>query len=134
MSYRRDSTEEAARRKARHARDDASPRLRDRVPRLEALHFEISVSREGVAVEAARHVKRFVVGQAPALFVLDCTDQSCRDGGHDLTERVLGQLAANQERFEAEDSCRGRSGDRECGRVVRVTAFATYARAERGTR
>lgn len=134
MYRRRDFGDVAARRQARRERDAASARLRDRVPGLRALHFEIQVSQGGEEIQTARHVKRFVVAQAPASFVLDCTDPSCRGGGHDLTERVLAELDAGRERFESQDPCRGRSSDRECGRVLRVTAIASYARAGAGGR
>jgi hypothetical protein len=118
--------EAAARRKARHDRDDASPRLLERVPRLQTLHFEITVSRRGAALRAERHVKRFVVAQAPARFIVTCTDPECRDGGHDVTERVLRALAAVRERFEIEGLCAGSVDDGVCGRSVRITAHATY--------
>ena len=134
MDYRRDSTDAAARRKARRERDDASPRLHERVPKLEALHFEISVSLDGADLNAVRHVKRFMVGQVPASFVIDCTDPACREGGHNLTELVLERLAAGRERFEAEAVCAGRAGERACGRVLHVTAVASYSRSQGGTR
>lgn len=132
MAYRRDQLESATRRKARHERDDASPRLLARVPRLQSLYFEIEASERGATVRAARHVKRFVVDHAPALFVIHCTDPECADGEHDLTERILKQLAAGKEKFGTEDPCKGRSG--ACTRIVRVTAVATYAPAARGAK
>lgn len=126
MYQRRSSMEAAARRKASHERDDASPRLLERVPRLRALHFEIAVSREGAAIRAERHVKRFVVAQAPARFVVACTDPECRNGGHDVTDRVLRALTAVRERFEIDGLCAGIVDERVCGRSVRITAHATY--------
>jgi len=134
MDYRRDSTDAAARRKARRERDDASPRLSDSVPRLQALHFEVSVTLDGADLNAARHVKRFMVAQAPASFVIDCTDPACREGGHDLTQVVLAQLAAARERFETEAVCSGKSGDKPCGRLLHVIAIASYHRASGGAR
>ena len=134
MYYRRDAADAAARRKAKRELSDASPRLLDRVPRLRTLQFEIIASREGVPIQATRHVKRFPVENAPALFQLDCTDPACRDGGHDLTELVLDRLARSSTTFQTEDPCAGKAGDRPCGRVLRVVATATYEAAAAATR
>jgi hypothetical protein len=132
MYQRRETSEAAARRKANRDRDDACPRLQTAVPRLQALHFEVTVVQDGVAIHAADHVKRFRVQDAPASFMLDCTDRTCRDGGHDLTAAVLAKLRAAKERFTVTDTCRGTAGPRTCGRTVQVVAIATYAPAERG--
>ena len=132
--YQRDGGEAAARRKARKERDDASPRLRAVVPAIVSLDLEIDVSRDGTVMQALRHVKRCPVEHAPAVFVIDCTDRECRDGGHDLTEEMLSQLRAGRERFHLEQRCPGRTSARDCGRVATVRAVATYARAPRRAR
>jgi hypothetical protein len=121
MFGRQRGAEIAARRKARRDREDGSARLRDEVPALSALHFEVS-SRHGRAQLAeTRHLKRFVVDQAPALFEMPCTDKACKDGGHDLTREVLKALRAAAERFEVEDDCRA-----GCGRTLQVVGVAAY--------
>jgi hypothetical protein len=134
MAYRRSTNEAAALRKARRDRELASPRLRDSVPRLRTLHFEVTVQQGGAWLNAARHVKRIAVDHAPALFLIPCTDPDCSDGGHDLTEAVLRSLERGRTRFSAENRCSGKVGDRECGRVVNVAAFAAYSPREGGTR
>ena len=131
MYHRRDSSDAAARRKAKRERSDASPRLLERVPRLISLQFEVIALRDGVPIQASRHVKRVPVGDARALFLLDCTDPACVEGGHDLTDVVLRQLARCATTFDTEHPCAGRSGDRPCGRLVRVVATASYQRDAR---
>ena len=133
MYDRREASEAAARRKAKRDRDDACPRLRAAVPRLRTLHFEVTVLQDGAPIRSSDHVKRFSVNDAPASFTLDCTDRNCRDGGHDVTEGVLVGLRAAKQRFTATNTCCGTAGGKACGRTIQIVAFATYARAERGT-
>ncbi len=111
----------AARRKARRDKEDGSARLRDAVPSLSALHFQVS-SRHGRAQLAeTRHLKRFIVDQAPALFEMPCTDKACKEGGHDMTRDILKALNAAEARFEVENDCRA-----GCGRTLQVVGVAVY--------
>jgi hypothetical protein len=117
---------EAAERFAeRRRREDEAPRLRARVPNLASLRLEVEEKRATSAAIESRHV-RHIVDSAPALFVLPCGDPACKDGGHDLTTTILRGLLAGAQRFETEDACSGDIGSARCGRVLKVTAIATY--------
>ena len=125
MNYRRNS--EAAQRFAeRRQREDESPRLQTEVPRLESLKLEIEERRAGGAVAESAHIRRVVVENAPALFLLPCGDSSCKDGGHDITRVVMHALQAGAPRVEGEDACNGQIGSATCSRVMRYVAIATY--------
>jgi hypothetical protein len=118
-------SEAAERFAARRRREDEAPRLRTRVPNLVSLRLEVEERRAaGVAVDS-RHV-RHIVDSAPALFVLPCGDPACKDGGHDVTSQMLRGLLAGTPRFEVEDACAGDVGTARCGRILKVTAIATY--------
>lgn len=95
-------------------------------PRLESLRFEVRERRSGAPVAEAGYIRRIVVANAPALFVLPCGDPSCRDGGHDVTHGVLSALRSSAGRFEGEDSCTGQTGSAQCSRELQYVAFATY--------
>jgi hypothetical protein len=117
---------EAAERFAeRRRREDEAPRLRARVPNLVSLRLEVEEKRASAVAVESRHV-RHIVDSAPALFVLPCGDPACKDGGHDVTAMLLRGLLAGSQRFEVEDVCLGEIGSARCGRVVKVTAIATY--------
>jgi len=60
------------------------------------------------------------------MFLMGCTDSSCKDGGYDLTPEVLRALQAHQTNFEGEQACNGRVGNGECHRILHYTAIATY--------
>jgi hypothetical protein len=48
------------------------------------------------------------------------------DGGHDLTNEILRELRAKNEKFEIEDECYGTVGSVRCGRVLRAVIVASY--------
>jgi len=110
----------------RRRREEAAPRLSERVPKLESLRFEVQEQRAGAAIPESTHVRRIPVPHAAALFEFPCLDSFCKDGGHDLTQTILRQLEARNPKFEAEDACRGQTGNAVCQRVLRVVAHATY--------
>lgn len=119
-------TSEAAQRSAeRRRREDEAPRLKAEVPNLEKLDFTISDSK-GVADPTSTHVRRIVIAHAAALFEIPCSDPGCKDGGHDLTDRIMRALRAHQTSFDGEDVCRGNVGSSECGRVLRYVATASF--------
>jgi hypothetical protein len=66
------------------------------------------------------------VDAAPALFLLPCSDPACKEGGHDVTSSILHGLTTGSTRFEVEDACHGDVGNARCGRMIKVTALATY--------
>jgi len=122
--YRR---EEAARRvNERRKREDEAPRLIAQVPNLLTLQLEIHEVRGNVPLDESRHVKHVVVQHAPALFDLPCHDQSCTEGGHDVTSAILRSLTSGATRFEGTHECRGRTGTADCQRVLQYVGTATY--------
>ncbi len=126
MRFGRGWQEVAERRKARREREDSSRRLHDVVPKLERFHLEVSVEREGVVLMGTAHVRRFVVANAPALFVLPCTDEDCKDGGHDVTDGVVRSLQNSLERFDIVNRCNGQIGSTSCKRVMHLAGAAGY--------
>jgi hypothetical protein len=138
MSFRRNS--EAVQRAAeRRRREDSALRLAAEVPTLESLRLEIEEWRSGGPSSAGppssaggthgadtKHIRRVVVGSAPALFLIPCGDSRCKDGGHDLTAEIMRELKNGEERFEGESQCSGRAGTAPCGRVLRYACVAEY--------
>ncbi len=117
---------EAAERFAeRRRREDEAQRLHARVPTLATLRLEVEERRPASPVVDSRHV-RHIVDAAPALFVLPCGDPACKNGGHDVTDALLRALTAGSKRVEVEDVCTGDIGTAQCGRILKVTAIATY--------
>lgn len=121
MYGRQRSLEIAAKRKARREREDSHSRLRDVVPKLATLYFEVSSRQGKTTLSETKHVRRFVVDQAPALFELHCTNAACVDGGHDVTRATLDALRKQSERFEIDEPCQA-----ACGRALQVVGVATY--------
>lgn len=117
---------EAAERFAeRRRREDEAPRLHTRVPALASLRLEVEERRPASPVVDSRHM-RHIVDTAPALFMLPCGDPACKNGGHDMTDAILRGLSAGSKRIEVEDVCTGDIGTAQCGRILKVTAIATY--------
>ena len=125
MNLRRRKTEASLRFEERRRREQAAPRLRERVPELTGLRLEVEELSDTVAL--TKHVRLIVVESAPALFVLPCGDPSCEGGGYEITDTVMRALASHEDRFEAEDRCYGTTGNVSCTRRVHVTAIATYS-------
>jgi hypothetical protein len=123
---RRRNFEAAQRFADRRQREDDAPRLATAVPRLQALRLEVEERRSGVSSAESTHIRRIVVDAAPALFVLPCHDERCRDGGHDVTSVVMHALRAGQPQFEGEDACPGLVGSALCQRVLRYVGIAEY--------
>ena len=116
-------TQEAA---ERRQREDAAPRLKERVPRLATLRFEFHETRGERTLRGTVHVRHIIVDRAPALFDFPCSDEYCRDEGHDLTYEVLRALERGVAEFEGEDPCAGAVGTAVCERVLHFVALATY--------
>ena len=81
----------------------------------------------GVCADDTRYVRRVVLERAPALFEVSCCGPGCEDGGYEVTREILRGLVARSTRFEGQQSCRGRRGPADCGRVLSFVATATYA-------
>jgi hypothetical protein len=125
MNYRKHGAA-AARFAERRRREDVAPRLSDEVPDLRSLRLEIE-ERSGIAGTQPKHIRRFVVDRAPALFLVPCGDARCVDGEHDLTALVMRSLRAHETRFQGTDECMGSVGSSPCGRVLHFDAFAEYS-------
>lgn len=113
-------------RSERWKREDEAPRLNDVAPNLQALRFDLQEQYEGRNVESTRSVRHIIVTRAAALFEIPCTDTNCQGGGHDITHEVLQALRDSRANFEGEDLCRGYVGNRDCGRVLKFTAHASF--------
>jgi hypothetical protein len=120
------NAEVAGRLEERRRREAEAPRLAVMVPALEKLRIEVSERSANIARPEHTHTRHVVVPSAPALFVLPCHDSRCKDGGHDLTARILSALKAKQVRFEGEDACAGVVGSAACTRVLDYVGVATY--------
>jgi hypothetical protein len=110
----------------RRRREAEAPRLAATVPGLDKLRLECSERSANVLRPEHSHTRHVMVQSAPALFLVPCHDSRCKDGGHDLTARILGALKARQERFTGEDACRGVVGSAACSRVLEYVAIAPY--------
>jgi hypothetical protein len=122
MPLRRNSL--AAQRFAdRKRREDEAPRLSNEVPALQSLRIEFE---EQFGSGATKHIRRFVVGDAPALFIVVCGDPRCTDSEHDLTSSVMFALRARQTSFHGSDDCTGSLGSSYCARVLRFDGTAEY--------
>ena len=124
--FRSRVTEASQRFAERRRREDEAPRLLERVPELTGLKLEVEERRASSNAADSKHVRHIMVDRAPALFFLPCGDPACKDGGHDVTSPLMRGLMSHETRFEAEDTCSGSVGTATCGRILRVTAIATY--------
>jgi hypothetical protein len=108
----------------RKRREDDAPRLSAQVPALRNLRIAFE---EQFGSGATKHIRRFVVGDAPALFIVQCGDPRCTDGEHDLTPWVMHALRTGQPSFHGSDDCTGNLGSSYCSRVLRFDGTAEYA-------
>jgi len=118
--------EAAQRAEERRARENLAPRLLTVVPRLRSLSIFIEDCSAG-SVARLKHVRRVVVESAPALFWIGCSESNCKDGGHDVTDLVVGALLRGETSFQGEDRCYGALGPSGCTRVMHFDASAEYA-------
>ena len=110
----------------RRRREDEAPKLLVQVPGLTRLELEIE-ERSGAG--GTKHIRRFALDNAPALFLVACGDPRCLDGEHDLTMDVMRALRARQESFHGSDDCAGAIGSSPCARVVHFEGTAQYGPA-----
>lgn len=108
----------------RRQREDDAPRLEAVVPRLVALKIAFSEG-EGNST-TVEHVRRVVVGRAPALFEQRCASPACKEGMHDLTSVLVSALRQGREHLEGEDPCLGPLLNGTCGWVLRYVMTAEY--------
>ena len=126
MNTHRKNGEAAQRFAERRRLEDEAPRLSTEVPSLETLRLEIEERTSGSVVAAPTHIRHIIVNRAPALFLIPCGDPRCRDGGHDVTHRMIRALRGGETRFDGEDTCAGSLGSGHCGRVLHYVAIAKY--------
>lgn len=124
MNPRRNS-EAAQRAAARRQREDEAPRLLAEVPSLESLRLEVEERREHGTVSST-HIRRVVVENAPALFVVACNDRACKDGGHDITSEVMRALRGKKTDFDGSHACEGQVGTARCASIMHYKGVATY--------
>jgi hypothetical protein len=122
MPFRRNSPA-ALRFAERRQRENDAPKLNAQVPALTSLMLAIE---ERTGVGTTKHIRRVVIGSAPALFLVPCGDSRCADGEHDLTTAVLRALRARETSFQGTDECRGYIGSSACPRVLHFEATAEY--------
>ncbi|HKQ71227.1 MAG TPA: hypothetical protein VJT73_17910 [Polyangiaceae bacterium] len=115
----------AQRAEERRIREDEAPRLSEKVPDLVSLSLSIQDS-SASSVAQPKHVRHVVVGRAPALFLIGCSDPNCKEGGHDVTDSVMRGLVGRKTAFQGEDKCYGVLGPSPCTRVLRYEAVANY--------
>ena len=107
----------------RRQREDEAPKLSSQVPSLLSLKLDVE-ERSGVG--GTKHIRRFLVDRAPALFLVPCGDPRCVDGEHDLTMTVMHALRDRQISFSGQDECRGSIGSSPCLRVLHFDGTAEY--------
>jgi hypothetical protein len=110
----------------RWKRENDAPRLKNEVPHLDALRMNLEEFSGGHSIAGTNRIQHVVVAQASARFEIPCGDSKCEEGGHDLTQEVLGHLRSKQPDFEGSSVCNGRVVDRPCERQLKYTAQAKY--------
>ena len=110
----------------RRERENNAKRLTELVPELEELTLHIAELRAGANEPEVVYIRHIVVGRAPALLELPCSNRRC-DGGHDVTGQVLRALRQHRTEFVGTHVCDGQYGDGECDLELRFEAEASYA-------
>ena len=89
--------------------------------------------RERSGAGGTKHIRRFMVDHAPALFLVACGDPRCTEGEHDLTHEIMRALRARQTSFRGSDDCAGSIGSSSCLRVIHFEGTARYRPAPNRT-
>jgi hypothetical protein len=110
----------------RRQREDSAPRINEMFPQLSALSIHVD---EHSSVLSPRYVRRVVIQNAPALFILPCSDPNCSDGGHDISSDIIGQVRSKRREFDGSHVCGGWIGSRQCGRTIWFHCEASYSAA-----
>jgi hypothetical protein len=120
---------EAAERFAeRRRREDEAPRLRDVVPELLSCKIIVEERRAESTGADVSHTRHLVVAHAPALLVIPCSDQSCKEGGYDVSSVLLRGLRERKTEIRGDDTCHGSVGTAHCGRILNFVAYAEYTK------
>jgi hypothetical protein len=125
QSVRRD---EAATSRAaeRRRREQDAPLLIEEVPLLRGLSIEVKETGLGPGMLDAKHIRRFEMATAPALFLVPCGDRSCEGGGHDISVAVMEALRGHQALLEGAVACCGRVGEQGCSRSLHFAMVAAF--------
>jgi hypothetical protein len=126
MQYFRKDRAAAQRFVDRRQREDDAPRLASEVPDLTSLGLTVEERFESNSLSQPKHLRRIIVGGAPALFLIPCGDPKCLEGGHDVTAFVMHSLRRRERSFEGEDRCSGSLGPSPCLRVLHYQGTAEY--------
>ncbi len=110
----------------RWKRENDAPRLKDEVPHVESLRMNLEEFSTGHGVLGSSRIQHVVVAQASSRFEVPCGDSKCEEGGHDLSNSVLGSLRERRADFEGSSTCTGHVGERACERLLKYTAQAKY--------
>jgi hypothetical protein len=123
---RRRNLEETESTAEHRRREDAAPRLRDEVRRLQTLRLRFDDVRAEGRTVAVSYIKPIVVASAPAYFEIRCMEARC-NGRHDLSSAILRGLRQSLTSFGGESSCNGMVGDVACDRTLAYVCEATYS-------
>lgn len=113
-------------RQERWKREDEAARLSAEAPTLVQLRLELSESSNGRRVLDSTRIVHIVVARAAARFEVPCSDERCKDGGHDLTHDVMRNVREHRRSFVGQDICNGYLGDSPCTRVLEFVAHAAF--------
>ena len=111
---------------ARRQREDNAARLQAKVPELKSLSLHIEEGPMGLEGAWVSYVRHVVVERAPALFEIPCGDRACRDGGHDLTRRVMRALQSGKAEHSGRHRCEGSVNGDDCPLELSFVVHATY--------
>jgi hypothetical protein len=110
----------------RWRRENDAPKLKDEVPHVEALRLNLEEFSSGHGVLGSSRIQHVVVAQASSRFEIPCGDSKCEEGGHDLSNGMLGALRERRPSFEGSSTCTGHVGERACDRLLKYSAQAKY--------
>lgn len=110
----------------RRERENSAPRLSREVPDLVSLRLELEERSGAISVSQPKYIRRVVVENAPALFLVPCGDAKCIDGGHDVTHTIMDALRDHRTGFAGADECGGSLGSSVCSRVLHYEGVAEY--------
>jgi hypothetical protein len=127
VRIRRHSAEAQERARERREKEDSAPRLAVLAPTLKELRLEMEEQQADGTIAGTRHARLVVVATAAALFEVPCTDTSCKNGGHDLTNEIVYELKRKSESFSGESACGGELGASTCRRILKYDARAGYS-------
>lgn len=126
MNYTRRRSQALTEATAEHRRkEDAAPRLRDEVPRLQSLKITFADVRDAGRTLALPYARPVIVATAPAHFQIRCMEPTC-DGQHDLTSKILQAVRQSSVKFAGQSSCQGMVGDVPCDRILSYECEAAY--------